>query len=67
MQAFLEVWGEGSTWEEMCDAVSSYPARLKAPYAAEDQVRSCATPVEGSYMHQEEDRLWPLPAMSALC
>lgn len=37
-QAFLEVWGEGESWEEMCEAVASYPAERKAPYAAEDQV-----------------------------
>ncbi|KAK2076934.1 hypothetical protein QBZ16_005162 [Prototheca wickerhamii] len=36
-KAFLEVWGEGESWEEMCEAVASYPAERKAPYAAEDQ------------------------------
>lgn len=37
-KVFLEIWGEGDSWEEMCDSITSYPAHLKAPYATEDQV-----------------------------
>lgn len=37
-QAFLEVWGEGDSWDAMREAVAAYPQALKAPYAAEDQV-----------------------------
>uniref|UniRef100_A0A1D2A5X4 tRNA (guanine(10)-N(2))-methyltransferase n=1 Tax=Auxenochlorella protothecoides TaxID=3075 RepID=A0A1D2A5X4_AUXPR len=36
-KVFLEIWGEGDSWEEMCDSITSYPAHLKAPYATEDQ------------------------------
>lgn len=38
LQVFLEVWGEGSSWEELFQAIRAYPQELKEPYAAEDQV-----------------------------
>lgn len=31
-----EVWGEGSTWEEMQEAVRAYPEELKAPWLTPD-------------------------------
>lgn len=43
LKVFLEIWGEGDSWEDMCGSVSAYPAHLKAPYAAEDQVGIRAT------------------------
>lgn len=37
-QAFLEVWGEGSSWEELFESIRAYPAHLKAPYEGEGEV-----------------------------
>lgn len=28
----MEVWGEGATWEELTEAVKSFPAHLKQPW-----------------------------------
>lgn len=39
LQVFLEVWGEGSDWEELFESIRAYPAHLKSPYEGEDQVR----------------------------
>lgn len=30
------MWGEGDTFEEMCQAVANHPQHLKAPYLAKD-------------------------------
>jgi hypothetical protein len=32
VQAIYEVWGEGSTWEEMEASIKAYPEHLKAPW-----------------------------------
>lgn len=37
-QVVLELWGEGSSSEEMLAAVTAYPTEMKAPYASTDQV-----------------------------
>ncbi|GAB4813919.1 hypothetical protein N2152v2_000965 [Parachlorella kessleri] len=34
---FLEVWGEGETWEGLFEAIRAYPQELKQPYEKEDQ------------------------------
>ena len=38
MQVFLEIWGEGETWEGLFEAIRAYPQELKQPYEGEDQV-----------------------------
>lgn len=37
-QVFLEVWGEGSSWEELFESIRAYPEHLKAPYTEADEV-----------------------------
>ncbi len=32
----MEVWGEGSTFDELAAAVTAYPDHLKAPYLGPD-------------------------------
>ena len=32
-QSLIEVWGEGSTWEELIKAVHNFPIHLKQPWS----------------------------------
>lgn len=31
-QGFLELWGEGDTWEELKASISGFPEELKQPW-----------------------------------
>ncbi|KAG1669595.1 hypothetical protein FOA52_006368 [Chlamydomonas sp. UWO 241] len=37
-RGFMEVWGEGSTWEELTTSIEACPAAIKAPWLANDKL-----------------------------
>jgi len=36
MQGLHELWGEGSSWDELVAAIQAYPDHLKAPWFSTD-------------------------------
>jgi hypothetical protein len=43
LQVFLEVWGEGGSWEELFESIRAYPYHLRQFYEGADQVSQRVT------------------------
>lgn len=44
LQGFYEVWGQGSTWDELVDSIQAYPDHLKEVWLGPDLSFKVTTP-----------------------
>ncbi len=54
LKGFMDVWGEGETWEELEASISSCPSSKKDPWLGQDVSFKIAVETYGFRMGQEQ-------------